>query len=80
MNHFLTYENWDEDEATAIMDEERDYFGILKWAYSQYNDKIIYACSFGAEGIVLIDLISKIKKDAKIIFWTQIYIFKKHMI
>lgn len=68
LNHFLTYENWDEDEATAIMDEERDYFGILKWAYSQYNDKIIYACSFGAEGIVLIDLISKIKKDAKIIF------------
>jgi len=66
--HFLTYENWDEDEVTAIMDEEKDYFGILKWAYSQYKDKIIYASSFGAEGIVLIDLISKIKKDAKIIF------------
>ncbi|MCH1626367.1 phosphoadenylyl-sulfate reductase [Fredinandcohnia sp. SECRCQ15] len=46
----------------------RDYFDIIKWAYSTYGNNIVYACSFGAEGIVLIDLISKVKKDAKIVF------------
>ncbi|MCU9614736.1 phosphoadenylyl-sulfate reductase [Caldibacillus lycopersici] len=47
----------------------RDYFDVIKWAYEQYqDDEIVYACSFGAEGIVLIDLISKVKKDAKIKF------------
>ncbi|WP_256597309.1 phosphoadenosine phosphosulfate reductase domain-containing protein, partial [Pseudomonas sp. FW305-BF6] len=29
---------------------------------------MIYACSFGVEGILLIDLISKVKPDAKIVF------------
>lgn len=41
---------------------------ILDWAYESYGDSMVYACSFGAEGIVLIDLISKVKKDAKIVF------------
>lgn len=40
----------------------------LKWAYDEYGDDIVYGCSFGIEGIVLIDLISKVKPDAKIVF------------
>ena len=32
------------------------------------GEEIVYACSFGIEGIVLIDLISKVKQDAKIVF------------
>ncbi|MYL70924.1 phosphoadenylyl-sulfate reductase [Halobacillus litoralis] len=40
---------------------------VIRWAYSQYED-IVYACSFGAEGIVLIDLISKEKPDAEVVF------------
>lgn len=40
----------------------------LKWAYSQYGDQIVYACSFGAESSVLLHLISKIKTNAQIIF------------
>lgn len=39
----------------------------MKWAYSTYQ-KFVYACSFGAEGIVLIDLISKVVKEADIVF------------
>lgn len=45
-----------------------DTLDVLKWAYQQFGDKLVYACSFGAEGMVLIDLISKVRKNAKIIF------------
>src|SRR5690606_20106540 len=41
---------------------------VLKWAYDTYGEEIVYACSFGIEGIVLIDLISKVKPDANIVF------------
>lgn len=47
---------------------KKDAVDILKWAYEQYGKDIVYACSFGAEGMVLIDLISKVKKDATIAF------------
>lgn len=47
---------------------KKDAIDILKWAYDQYGKDIVYACSFGAEGMVLIDLISKVKKDATIAF------------
>lgn len=41
---------------------------ILEWTYDSFGDSVVYACSFGAEGIVLIDLISKVKEDAEIVF------------
>lgn len=42
---------------------------VLKWAYDFYeDDKIVYASSFGAEAIVLIDLIHEVKPDAHIVF------------
>lgn len=47
---------------------KKDAIGVLKWAYSSFGEEIVYACSFGAEGIVLIDLISKVKADATIVF------------
>ncbi|BCJ88443.1 phosphoadenylyl-sulfate reductase [Effusibacillus dendaii] len=48
--------------------EKKDTMDVLHWAYDQFGDGLVYACSFGAEGIVLIDLISKVRKDAKIVF------------
>jgi phosphoadenosine phosphosulfate reductase len=64
----LTYENWNEETLQTILDQQPDFLDILKWAYQEYKDEIIYSCSFGAEGIVLIDLIYKVNKTAKIIF------------
>jgi len=65
----LTYETWDNNVVKDIIKKQADYFDVLKWAYREFkNDEIVYACSFGAEGIVLIDLISKVNKQAKIIF------------
>nr|WP_283247418.1 phosphoadenylyl-sulfate reductase [Lederbergia citrea] len=50
------------------MHDQPDYMDILKWAFHEYREEIVYACSFGAEGIVLIDLISKVNNEAKINF------------
>ncbi len=47
---------------------DQDALGILKWAYGHFGDELVYACSFGAEGMVLIDLISQVKEDARILF------------
>lgn len=60
----VTYDNW----SSEIFNDQSDYFEVLKWAYREYGDEIVYACSFGAEGIVLIDLIHKVNKRAKIKF------------
>lgn len=68
MPEMLTYENWDEEKACRLLEKQNDYFAVLKWAFQEYQDQIVYACSFGAEGIVLIDLIYKLNKRAKIIF------------
>ena len=65
----LTYTNW--SPPTIEFEQDEVYKGalnVLKWAYDTYKDDIVYACSFGIEGIVLIDLISKVKPNAKIVF------------
>jgi phosphoadenosine phosphosulfate reductase len=41
---------------------------IVKWAYQTFEDDLVYACSFGAEGVVLLDLISKVSPEANVIF------------
>ncbi|GGF26059.1 phosphoadenosine phosphosulfate reductase [Halobacillus andaensis] len=65
----ITYESFVDDPFTDFQphDQTKGALTILEWAYNSYDD-IVYACSFGAEGIVLIDLISRVKKDAHIVF------------
>ena len=65
----LTYTSWDESTFQFEVDDVyKGSLNVLEWAYSHYGDEVVYACSFGIEGIVLIDLISKVKPNAKIIF------------
>jgi phosphoadenosine phosphosulfate reductase len=64
----ITYEAWNEERVAHTLKENRDYLDIIKWAYREYGKDIVYACSFGAEGIVLIDLINKVNKEARIVF------------
>lgn len=66
----LVYENFTSDpfEGLSPNDETKCAHRVLKWAYDNFGESIIYSCSFGAEGMVLIDLISKVKKDARIAF------------
>ncbi|NYF24781.1 phosphoadenylyl-sulfate reductase [Sporosarcina sp. JAI121] len=65
----LTYESWVEsNDKFTIDDESKGALNVLQWAYGEYKDELVYACSFGVEGIVMIDLISKIKPTAKVVF------------
>ncbi|TCP23464.1 phosphoadenylylsulfate reductase (thioredoxin) [Scopulibacillus darangshiensis] len=74
----VTYDGWDEKQLDVPV--EGDLKGsrhVLDWAYKTYGDDIIYACSFGAEGIVLIDLISQIESRAEIVFLDTDFHFKE---
>lgn len=68
----ITYDHYEESHWNEYIPEEADSHKgalmILESAYQAYGDALIYACSFGAESMVLIDLISKVKKDAKLVF------------
>lgn len=69
-NDTITYSNFSVDPFKDWFptDETKGAFQVIDWAYESFGDDLVYACSFGAEGIVLIDLISKVKKDAAIVF------------
>lgn len=66
----IRFSTWNEQEVPTFSNdtETKGALEALNWAYTTYGDEIVYACSFGVEGILLIDLISKVKPDAKIVF------------
>lgn len=70
MTESVTYKNWRQISDTFPIDDvTKGARAVLAWAYHQYpEDKIVYASSFGAEAIVLIDLIQQVKPDAHIVF------------
>jgi phosphoadenosine phosphosulfate reductase len=69
LSEIISYKAWQQQKVDHLNTSIKDYFQVLKWAYTTYDDdQLVYACSFGAEGMVLIDLITKVKKDARIVF------------
>ncbi|EOA3902861.1 phosphoadenylyl-sulfate reductase [Bacillus cytotoxicus] len=65
----LTYETWEEDSMSfSERDETKGALAVLEWAYKQYKDEIIYACSFGVEGMVLLHLINEVNPFAQVVF------------
>ncbi|MFS0574598.1 phosphoadenylyl-sulfate reductase [Sporosarcina sp. 179-K 3D1 HS] len=75
----LTFESWEENSQPSFPSESetKGALEVLEWAYRTYEDQLVYACSFGIEGIVLIELISRIKPDAQIVFLDTDYHFKE---
>lgn len=64
-----TFEEQQDAPPTFEVDETyKGALNVLQWAFNHYGDDLIYACSFGIEGIVLIDLIAKVRANAKIVF------------
>ncbi|WP_107943411.1 phosphoadenylyl-sulfate reductase [Metasolibacillus fluoroglycofenilyticus] len=65
----LTYSKWENPNIEFAIDEQyKGALEVIKWSYGEYGKEIVYACSFGIEGIVLIDLIAKVQPDAQIVF------------
>ena len=70
MTMTVTYDNWQQISSTFPYDNEtKGALFVLQWAYSTYSEnEIVYASSFGAEAMVLIDLIQQIRPDARVVF------------
>ncbi|MGG4168141.1 phosphoadenylyl-sulfate reductase [Rossellomorea vietnamensis] len=65
----LTYQTWKQPPEEFEVDPVyKGALNVLKWTYDHYGEDVVYACSFGIEGIVLIDLISKVQPQANIVF------------
>lgn len=67
----ITYDSFTGDpfiDTIDADDQTKGAYQILEWAYQIYGDDIVYSCSFGAESMVLINLIYQIKPDAQIVF------------
>ncbi|UOQ49975.1 phosphoadenylyl-sulfate reductase [Gracilibacillus caseinilyticus] len=68
----LTYANYSDSslnhEEPSASDPTKGAQDILNWAYQTYGDSLVYACSFGAESMVMIDLIANVKPDARLVF------------
>lgn len=66
----LSYASLSEKRLQELTEQlqHKDTLEIIKWAYETFEDDLVYACSFGAEGMVLIDLIYKVRPHAKVIF------------
>lgn len=60
-------ERVDYDKLNATL-KNRDSLDVLRWAKDTFDKKLVYACSFGAEAMVLLDLLSKVQKEANILF------------
>ncbi|WLR52827.1 phosphoadenylyl-sulfate reductase [Bacillus tianshenii] len=65
----LQYHTW---QAPSISFNQEDGFKgaytVLQWAYEHYGQDIVYACSFGAEAIVLLKLIAEVNPTAHVSF------------
>lgn len=53
-------------EAIAREFESKSAEEVLRWAIDRFHPRIALASSFGAEDVVLIDMLARIRKDARI--------------
>jgi phosphoadenosine phosphosulfate reductase len=66
----LMYDTLTDGDYLALNDSlaGKQALDVIRWGYHQFGDDLIYSCSFGVEGMVLIDLISQVRPIAKILF------------
>ncbi|KAB2952710.1 phosphoadenylyl-sulfate reductase [Heliorestis acidaminivorans] len=66
----LRYAILSPDDYKKINDQlaNLDALDVIRWAYGQWDEDLVYACSFGAEAMVLIDLIYRVKPKASLLF------------
>lgn len=51
---------------------------IIRWAVETFPN-ITFACSFGAEDVVLVDMLQKVSPSTDVFIWIRIIISKKPM-
>jgi len=65
----LDYDVTNED-LTAVSQEfeTRSPEAVLRWAFAEFGPDVALATGLGAEGCVLIDMVSRISKGARIFY------------
>src|SRR5712692_8678437 len=59
------------DEQLAVVSDEFETQApeaVLRWAFEEFGPDVALATGFGAEGCVLIDMVSRITKGARIFY------------
>src|SRR2546428_6921773 len=56
------------DVSTALIDDldRKSAQDVLGWAFEKMHPRVALASSFGAEDVVLIDMMCKLEKDARV--------------
>src|SRR5262249_40456736 len=62
-------------EDIAVRLEESGPLEILRWAFNEYQNRVTIATGFGAEGVALIDMATKINPDPDIFFLDTGFLF-----
>ncbi|MDR6226637.1 phosphoadenylyl-sulfate reductase [Desmospora profundinema] len=64
------YSNWNKVKKPSFSISGADHGAraVISWAVDTYGDDLVYACSFGAESAVLIEMLAEAKPDARLIF------------
>lgn len=62
----MTVLNKEEIERIGVEFESKNAQEILKWALEEYHPDITLSCSFGAEDVVLVDMIARIKPGSRV--------------
>lgn len=62
---------WSAAELAAVSEalEESGAEAVLRWAFEQFSlEEIALACSFGAEDVVLVDMVSKLRPGTRVFY------------
>ncbi len=73
---------WTEEELKKVSEslEGKGPEAALKWAVENFNTPdISLACSFGAEDVALVDMLVKIKPDARVFYLDTDLLFKESL-
>lgn len=64
----MSQQTWTEAEITRVAREleGKDALSVLRWGVENFFPKIGFASSFGAEDVVVIDLLSRVKKEVTV--------------
>ena len=67
------------DKLNKLLGESKPEKIILK-SIEEFNDKVVYVCSFGTESAIILHMISKINKNFPIILLNTNFYFLKQFV
>lgn len=75
----MSVKQWTEEELKKVNEEMEGKTPeeAVKWAVDNFGADLSLACSFGAEDVALVDMLVRIKPDARVFYLDTNYLFKE---